>query len=260
MKTQALRLLTLSLAASLAPAAFAAVTVNGTVFERFTMRATASGDIKLTTVPAAYSIPTPLLKAKYDVTVSSVLAGTTNIDIIPGPNVAAVVPVNCVTTPLDPACPVVLPPTPCGTVGAELVFETIPWASIPVKKTVTTGIVGAASKFTTSSSTTYKGYFTAVATTPTASMLRRMWISDCPGGVPITTNYDQGGVIKNACDITGTEAKLSWSQEIKPAYVTTCKLSVDKTYYLNYEHLKGTGSTPTLTSQLIRGASYSGTP
>jgi hypothetical protein len=129
MKIQTLRVLTVSLAVCLAPVAFAAVTINGTQFDSFKMVAAANGDITLTTVPVALTGTVPLLlKAEYDVTVTSLPAGATNIDTIP-----VFTPVNCIATPLDPACPVEPPPPPpgeCGTVGAELVFETMPWSAI----------------------------------------------------------------------------------------------------------------------------------
>ena len=269
MKIQTLRLLTLSLAAALAPTSFAAVTINGVQFDRFSMSAAANGDVTLTTVPAAAAgtIPAILPKAVFDISMTSLpgAEGTTNIDTIPGPGAeGGFTPVNCVATPLDPACPVEPPPPPpgeCGTVGAELVFETIPWAAIPGKKTLTTGKVGSASKFTTSSSTSYRGYFSGVATTATSSLTRRMWFSECPGAAPITRYYTVSGVQRNACDVTGVDLKLSWSQEDRPAYVTTCKLARGKTYYLNYSQSAfGSGSGPTTTSQLIRGASVGGTP
>ncbi len=269
MKTQILRLLTLSLAASLAPATFAAVTINGVQFDRFSISAAANGDVTLTTVPAAAAgtIPAILPKKVFDISMTSLpgVEGTTNIDTIPGPGAeGGFTPVNCVATPLDPACPIIPPPPPpgeCGDIGAPLVFETIPWTALPNKIVLTTGKVGAASKFTTSLSTTYKGYFSGLATTASANLSRRMWFSECPGAAPIVRNYTIGGDVRNACDVSGVDLKLSWSQENTPAYVTTCKLTRGKTYYLNYSQAAfGTGSGPTTTSQLIRGAGKSGTP
>ncbi len=269
MKIQMLRVLTVSLAASLAPAASAVVTINGVQFDRFTMSAAANGDVTLTTVPvaAAGTMPAVLPKAVFDISMTSLpgVEGATNIDTIPGSGAeGGFTPVNCVATPLDPACPIVPPPPPpgeCGTVGAELVLETLAWSAVPSKKTITTGRVGAASKLTTTLSTTYKGYFSAVATTASANLTRRMWFSECPGAAPIVRNYTSGGILKNACDVSGSELKLSWSQEDRPTYVTTCKLTRGKTYYLNYSQAAfGSGSGPTTTSQLIRGVSSSGTP
>ncbi len=268
MKTRSLRILILAQAICLSPVSLAAVTINGTRFDSFTMSSTKNGDISIKTVPAALagSIPATLPKSLFDISMTSLpgTAGATAIDTIPGPGQqGGFTPINCVADPTNVSCPVEPPPPPpgeCGTVGAALVLETISWSNIPTKKTITTGIVGAASKFTTSASTTYRGYFSAVATTASASMVRRLWFSVCPGGVPIVTNYTYKGVLKNACDVSGTEAKLNWSQESQPAYVTTCKLSRNKTYYLNHKQSAGTGVGPSVTSQLIRGASFSGTP
>jgi|GEM_PF-2780441 len=269
MKIQTLRMLILTQAVCLAPAAFSAVTLNGTQFDRFTMSAAANGDITITTVPAALAgtIPASLPKAVFDISMTSLPGpdGATVIDTIPGPGQeGGFTPINCVATPLDPACPVEPPPPPpgeCGTVGAALVFETIPWSKVPMKTTVTTGKVGSASKFATTTSTTYRGYFSAVADTLSASLTRRMWFSECPGAAPIVQNYTLRGVLKNACDVTGVDTKLSWSQENQPAFVTTCKLIRNKTYYLNHSQAAfGTGSGPTSTSKLFRGASVGGTP
>jgi hypothetical protein len=268
MKIQTLRMLILSQAVCLVPGALAAVTINGTPFDSFSMSAAANGDITIKTVPAALAgtIPATLPKSVFDITMTSLPGdGATAIDTIPGPGQeGGFTPINCVATPNDPACPVEPPPPPpgeCGTVGADLVFETIPWASIPGKITVTTGKKGAASKFTTSTSTSYKGYFSAVADSASGNLTRRMWFSECPGAAPIVQNYSARGITVNKCDVSGVELKLSWSQENQPAYVTTCKLERNKTYYLNYSQAAfGTGAGPTSTSKIYRGSSRSGTP
>jgi hypothetical protein len=266
MNIQTLRMLILSQAVCLVPTTFAAVTINGASFDSFKMTANAAGDLTLTTTPAAAAgtIPSPLLKANYGVTVSSVQAGDTNVDIIPGTGVAPVIPVNCVADPTNAVCPVdPVPPLPgdCSADSAKLVFETITWPKIPMKTTVVTGKVGAASQFTTTTSTTYKGYFSAVADSASGNLTRRMWFSECPGGDPIVRNYSLKGITYNACDVKGVELKLSWSQENQPAYVTTCKLERNKVYYLNYSQSAfGSGAGPTSTSKLYRGASVGGTP
>jgi hypothetical protein len=145
--------------------------------------------------------------------------------------------------------------------GGLTVFETLNWKSQPRKITVTTGKNGVSSKFVTSSSRTYKGYFAAAADTLSGSLTRRMWFSECPGGAPIVRSYRVSGVTKNACDVSGVEPKLSWSQESAPAYSTQCKLDPNKQYYLNYSQAKfGTGTGPTATSKMYRSASTSGTP
>lgn len=145
--------------------------------------------------------------------------------------------------------------------GGLTVFETLNWKSQPRKITVTTGKQGVSSKFVTSASRSYKGYFAAAADTLSSSLTRRMWFSECPGGAPIVRSYKQSGITKNACDVSGVEPKLSWSQEASPVYVTQCKLDPNKQYYLNYSQAKfGTGTGPTSTSRLYRSASTSGAP
>jgi hypothetical protein len=148
---------------------------------------------------------------------------------------------------------------PCA--GGLPVFETLNWKSQPRKIHVTTGKLGVSSKFITSTSRTYKGYFSAVPDSQSGHLTRRMWFSECPGGAPIVRAYKQSGVTKNACDVTGVQPAITWSQEVNPAYVTQCKLDPNKQYYLNYSQAKfGSGSGPTSTSGLFRGASTSGTP
>lgn len=145
--------------------------------------------------------------------------------------------------------------------GGLNVFETINWKNQPRKITVTTGKNGVSSKFITSGSRSYKGYFAAAADSSSGSLTRRMWVSECPGGEPIVRSYTMRGDTHNACDVSGVEPKLSWSQESNPVYVTQCKLDPNKEYYLNYSQAKyGTGSGPTSTSKLYRSSSTSGTP
>lgn len=145
--------------------------------------------------------------------------------------------------------------------GGLNVFETLNWANQPRKITVTTGKSGVSSKFVTSGSRSYKGYFAAAADSLSGSLTRRMWFSECPGGTPVVRAYKVSGVTKNACDVSGVEPKLSWSQEVSPVYSTQCKLDPNKQYYLNYSQAKyGTSSGPTSTSKLYRSASTSGTP
>lgn len=141
------------------------------------------------------------------------------------------------------------------------VFETINWANQPRKITITTGRNGVSSKFVTTASRSYRGYFAAAADTQSSSLTRRMWFSECPGGAPIVRSYRVSGVTKNACDVSGVEPKLSWTQESNPAFTTQCKLDPSKLYYLNYSQAKfGTGAGPTSTSRIYRSASTSGSP
>lgn len=270
MKIQTLRVLTVSLAACLAPAAFASVSINGESFDSFKLSSTSTGGVILTTVPSAVVVNTetnlpvaiPELTPDFSISVAS-QTGEMSITLPDD-----IQPVNCSlpdSTANNPiACPPGPPPPPpgqCGDVGAELVFETIPWAKIPGKTTVTTGKKVAASKFTTTTSATYKGYFSAVADSASGHLTRRMWFSECPGGEPIVQNYRAKVGTSNACDVTGVELKLSWTQESQSAYVTTCKLERNKTYYLNHSQAAfGSGIGPSATSKLFRGSSKSGTP
>lgn len=139
----------------------------------------------------------------------------------------------------------------------------INWKKIPGKETIKTGIDGAYSRLTTTDGDTYRGYFSAAANSDGGKFTRRMWFSETPMGKPIETLYPAaGGVIANGCDVSGVELKLSWSQEPKPKWVSSCKLKLNTTYYLNYTQAKfGAGSQdPTASSAIVRGASTGGKP
>ena len=137
--------------------------------------------------------------------------------------------------------------------------EVITWEKIPAKRIIVTGAKGTYSSFTTNSSTTYKGYFSAVATSSTGHLSRRMWFSICVDrycDTPLKQEYRPG---KNACDVSGVDLKLSWSQEDKPSRITTCKLELNTRYNLNYSQSSfGSGAEPTAKAAMIRGASTSG--
>jgi len=258
MKKQTFRLLTLSLAASLTPSAFSAVTLNGEEFTSVRLLTKENGAIKLITDPVAKvldegnnSVDVPLLDSNYQFTVMED-GGKTAITLdFKGIKLEAI---NCtlegrtVSHPLHCEEDVTTPPT-CSSVDAP---DTIPWASIPTKKTIVTGTKGTASVFTTSDSPTYKGYFTALATTSSSHLVRRMWITKCDGS-PVVRPYTQYGDPKNGCDVSGSAPKLTWTQELKPSSVTSCKLNPGETYLLNYtQSAFGTGTGPVATSALIR--------
>ncbi len=135
------------------------------------------------------------------------------------------------------------------------VIETLDWSNVIGSKVIETGITGAASKFTTTASTTYQGRVEAVGYPGSMHLVRRMWFSKCPGGERVVSDYIVAGVTKNACDRSGTEFALTWSQKDKPSSVTQCKLKREKTYYLNYLQTKGGSEGPTPSSRMVRGFS-----
>jgi hypothetical protein len=130
--------------------------------------------------------------------------------------------------------------------------ETINWDHIPMKLKIVTGKKIVWSDFTTNSSTTYKGYFGAVPDSSSGNLTRRMYFSESPAGEPLKQEFRPG---KNACDVSGNEIKLSWSQQDKPNFITQCKLERNHKYYLNYQQKGFGGSKPNANSAFIRGAS-----
>jgi len=141
-------------------------------------------------------------------------------------------------------------------------YTAIDWGDLPTKQTIVTGAGVASFKFTTTKSPTYKGYLSALANTGSSNLIRRIWISKKAGGKPIEQLYKgPGGVMTNACEVSGSTPKLSWSQEDNPRYPMTVKLERGKTYYLNYSQSAfNDGPAPTAKSSLIAAASTSGTP
>jgi hypothetical protein len=133
------------------------------------------------------------------------------------------------------------------------------WKKIPGKRTVVTGKGIASFKFKTTSSATYKGYFSAVADSSSGNLTRRIWISETAGGDPINRLYKGKDGITNAADVSGNEIKLMWTQG-NPIYPMQCRLDRNKEYYLNYSQAGFNGSEPTDSSALISGASVSGKP
>jgi hypothetical protein len=248
MKNLTLRGLTLVLAASLTPAAFSAVSVNGTQFNKFKLVQLANGDMKLTTTPKAVApdmadklIPR-LAKADYTLDLTAVNG---DASVVTNPLITLV---NCTATPSDAACEEVTPPPPppgqCGTLGQELVFETLNWKSQPGTVKISIGKTDKASKIVTTSSTQYAGAIAVVPTTAQGQVWRRVWISECPGTAPLdqTTskyNYVNGQIVietVNKCDVGGTQLQLNWSQEANPSTLTACKLETETEYYINYSN------------------------
>ncbi len=262
MKNRTLRALISLLAVCLAPAAFAAgVKLNNTLFDSVVIATALNGDITLTTDPVAApnTVPSVLPKASYDVTVTSLKAGATNIDTIP-----TFAPVNCTATPQDLACPQAPPPGVCGTVGQELVFDTINWAKPPGTTLIHIGKINKASRFTTTSSRLFTGSVAVVPATGQTSITRRVWISSCPGAPALNQTYNRtvtqsdgskSTVTVKKCEVTGTQPQLPWSQEITPS-ITKCKLEPGTEYYLNYSNLNcGTTDCP-----MYRATTNNGSP
>jgi len=133
------------------------------------------------------------------------------------------------------------------------------WKKIPMKTKVVTGTGVASYKFKTTSSATYKGYFSAVADSSSGNLTRRIWISETASGEPIQRLYKGKDGITNAADVSGNEIKLMWKQGA-PVYPMQCKLDRNKEYYLNFSQAGFGGSEPTDSSALISGCSVSGKP
>jgi hypothetical protein len=133
------------------------------------------------------------------------------------------------------------------------------WKKIPGKQTIITGKGIASFKFKTTSSATYKGYFSAVADSSSGNLTRRMWFSTTAGGEPLEQWVKAGNRVINPSDVSGNEIKLSFTQGT-PANPMQCKLDRNKEYYLNYSQAGFNGSEPTDTSALISGCSVSGKP
>jgi len=265
MKIRTLRVLTLSLAACLAPSAFAAVTLNGEIFNSVTTSLNANGEVILTTNPAAVvldaeskPVPIPALTSLYQVTVEKAVAGVGDTTVTVISDGIELEVVNCKLPDragVLPYCPAPIASggsTECGVTY----FETLDWKKIPMSSfLITTGIGGTASKFKTTESTTYKGYFSAVADTLSGPLTRKMWFSECKDGVAVKLiqNYPYKTGFKNACMTSGYEPKLTWTQDGGSSSITACKLLPNREYFLNY---KQEGDTVSKNSKMYRGGNY----
>ena len=78
------------------------------------------------------------------------------------------------------------------------------------------------------------------ANTVSASGVRRMMISECPGSmVPVNSITIFG---TNACVVDGAEKKLAWSFDSKlPTDFNQCRLDPNKQYYVNISHQNAVG-------------------
>lgn len=135
-----------------------------------------------------------------------------------------------------------------------------PWGNLPMKQWVVTGVHGVGFPIQTTKSKTYKGYISAAASVNSGHLTRRIWISEDLLGVPLQQMFrGKKNQDFNACDVSGVEIKLTWSQEDRPQSVTLCKLERKKRYYLNFSQAAfGKGAGPTKTSYIVSGASVSG--
>lgn len=274
MKTRNLFIFVLLLATGLATSAFAQVTVNGTPISQVVLNGVPVTNLSIVQAGGTLTISTADVTDPCEDPESSTCPGSIAFcEVNPTHASCPGSTAFCEANPAHVSCPGSV--AFCAEPGNEnhpscqvsacqgglTVIETLNWKSQPRKITVTTGKAGVSSKFVTSTSRTYKGYFAAAADSSSGHLTRRIWVSECPGGAPIVRSYTSKGVISNACDVSGVEPKLSWSQEANPAYVTQCKLQPNKQYYLNYSQAKyGTGAGPTATSKMYRSSSTSGTP
>lgn len=274
MKKQTLTLLILLLTAGIATSALAQVVVNGTPISQVVLNGVPVNNLSIVQEGGTLTISTdevvdPCADPESESCPGSIAYCEINPTNVSCPGSTAF----CIANPNHVSCPgsdqfCALPDNvshPSCIVsecqGGLTVIETLNWSSQPRKITITTGKDGVSSKFVTSSSRSYKGYFSGYADSASGHLTRRMWFSECPGGAPIVRSYTVKGVTKNACDVSGVEPALSWTQESNPGYVTQCKLDPNKLYYVNYSQAKfGTGTGPTSTSKMYRGASTSGTP
>lgn len=128
------------------------------------------------------------------------------------------------------------------------------WKDMPRKEFIVTGSGTVSQQFTTTKSDTYRGYFGAAADSSSGNLTRRMWISEQRGGKPVKSG-------KGRCSVSGVEPKLSWSQEDRPAYASTCKLQRGKQYWLNHSQSAfGGGGKPPSSARMIRSSSTGGKP
>ncbi len=274
MKKHILHVIFLMLASSFTAAAFAQVVVNGTPISQVILNGVPVTNLTIEQIEGTLTISTADVVNPCEDPESETCPGSTLFCEV-NPNHASCPgsEAYCEANPEHVSCPgsaafCALPDNvshPSCVVdqceGGLTVFETLNWKSQPRKISVTTGKTGVASKFITSASRTYKGYLAAAADSASGHLTRRMWFSECPGGQPIVDTYNYKGETKNACDVSGVEPKLSWSQEVNPTYSTQCRLDPNKQYYLNYEQAKfGTGAGPTSSSRIYRSASTSGSP
>ena len=86
-----------------------------------------------------------------------------------------------------------------------------------------------ATPFTSTGNTGYDGQISVASTTGTSGVERRVWISECPNGVPVAHS-------KSKCESKGfSNTTLRWTQgSWSPV---RCKLDTNTSYYLNIRSL-----------------------
>ena len=188
-------ILPLMLSAVIAPASHAVITLNGETITDFDI-SHSNGNVYITTTGGGGNpAPTPEPEPE------------------PEPDTEPTPP------PVDSSC---------SAESQELVFETLDWSNQGGQTVVNSTRTVSASRFTTTAGSSFAGYVTVVPTTGTGDVTRKIWISQCPGGAPVSAK----------CEDTGTEARVTWTQ-FDNAY---CDLNTNTTYYLNYQNLNGSGS------------------
>ena len=91
-------------------------------------------------------------------------------------------------------------------------METFKLNDAPGKKVIITGAGIVSSKIITTGSKSLHGYFSAVASSNSGGLTRRLWFSKTPAGEPIQHPYKFKGKTANAADVSGNEIKLSFTQ------------------------------------------------
>ena len=122
------------------------------------------------------------------------------------------------------------------------------WGGLPRKETIKCGANVLSSRFVTTKSETYAGYFGIEPDSTSGHLTPRLWISKRPGGKALK---------QRGADVSGQGAKLSWSQADEPA--RGVELKRGRVYYLNHQLLPiGDGKKPTRSVSFIRSANTRG--
>lgn len=119
------------------------------------------------------------------------------------------------------------------------------------KDTIITGTGVVSEKFKPTAGMT--GSFKAAADSASGHLVRRVWISKKPGGLPLSQFYSNGN--RNTSDVNGVEPALRWTTGER-TNIGQCVLEPNKLYYVNYsQHKFGAGKPPTSKAAIIRAVS-----
>lgn len=127
----------------------------------------------------------------------------------------------------------------CGTLPSHIdLGPAINWASPGGQETLnvkgTTDIYSR--PFTTTGGGSYGGTINIAEAASFESVIRKVWISECPGGAPIATRCNAEGV---------STRTVRWAQITGYRY---CELEKNKDYYLNFMNTANCGAGQTCTS------------